>query len=117
MPTYEDAKAMAKTLRDSLAARSISLSHGECLEIVARQFRFSDWNTFSARFRAAPSQDLSCSFCGKSRHDVRTLAEGGCRNRVAPACVFICDECVALCAQVNAEALGGAAGVQNPAKS
>jgi ATP-dependent Clp protease ATP-binding subunit ClpX len=50
----------------------------------------------------APEQ-VCCSFCGKSQHEVRTLIEGGCSNRGVAACVFICDECVALCAQVNAD--------------
>ena len=49
MRTYKDAKAMAKSLRDSLAARSVSLSHSECLEIVAKQSGFADWNTLSVK--------------------------------------------------------------------
>lgn len=49
MRTYKDAKAMAKSLRDSLATRNVSLSHSECLEIVAQQFGFADWNTLSAK--------------------------------------------------------------------
>src|SRR5882757_4931856 len=111
MRTYQDAKVMAKSLRDSLAARNVSLSHSECIEIVAQQFGFANWNTFAAKLitpTAAPDQ-LSCSFCGKSHHDVRSLVEGGCaRVRRSPekSCVFICDECVALCAQINAEAVG-----------
>lgn len=52
MRTYKDAKAMAKALRDSLAARSVSLSHSDCLEIVAQQFGFADWNTLSAKLNA-----------------------------------------------------------------
>jgi hypothetical protein len=44
MRTYKDAKAMAKSLRDSMAARSYLLSHSACLEIVAKQFSFADWN-------------------------------------------------------------------------
>ena len=45
-------------------------------------------------------------FCGKSK--VRSLIEAGCsRDPDAPQnCVFICDECVALCAQVNADFIG-----------
>jgi hypothetical protein len=39
------------------------------------------------RFRTT----LSCSFCGKSQHDVRRLVAG-------PA-VFICDACVNICAE------------------
>ena len=53
-------------------------------------------------------EQISCSFCGKPQHEVRTLIEGGCtRSQGAPSrCVFICDECVTFCAQVNAEAVG-----------
>jgi hypothetical protein len=40
MPTQKDTKTMAKSLRAALAERNIALSHGECLEIVARQFGF-----------------------------------------------------------------------------
>jgi ATP-dependent protease Clp ATPase subunit len=43
------------------------------------------------------------SFCGKSQHEVRSLIEGGCRNPALSQCVFICDECVALSAQVIAD--------------
>jgi Glyoxalase superfamily protein len=137
MRTYKDAKAMAKSLRKSLTARSVLLSHSECLEIIARLAGFADWNTLSAKLGAEAGQpsrlerrsDLqpvtlggacqvprnagpeqpSCSFCGKSK--VRSLCEGGCsRDRGAPqSCVFICDECVALCAQVNADLLANAA--------
>jgi hypothetical protein len=49
MRTYKDTKAMAKSLRESLAARSILLSHSECLEIVAKLAGFADWNTLSAK--------------------------------------------------------------------
>ena len=110
MRTYQDAKAIAKSLRDFLAARNVSLSHSECLEIIAQQFGFSDWNTLAAKLMpltAAPER-LSCSFCGKSQHDVRSLVEGGCTRvrRARESCVFICDECVTLCARINAETVG-----------
>ena len=42
-------------------------------------------------------QDLRCSFCGKSQHQVVKLVAG-------PG-VFICDECVGLCNQIIAEEL------------
>jgi hypothetical protein len=126
MRTYKDAKAMAKALRDSLAARSVLLSHSECLEIVAKQSGFADWNTLSAKLdvksgtsrvpsTAGPEQ-LSCSFCKKSQHEVRCLIEGRCsRDRVGAHrnCLFICGECVALCAQVNADLIGGATSPEN----
>lgn len=107
MRTYQDAKVMAKSLRDSLAARNVSLSHSECIEIVAQQFGFANWNTLAAKLialTAAPDQ-LSCSFCGKWQHDVRSLVEGGCARawRSPESCAFICDECVALCAHINAD--------------
>jgi catechol 2,3-dioxygenase-like lactoylglutathione lyase family enzyme len=49
MRTYIQAKAMAKSLRESLTEKNISLSHSECLEIVARQFGFGNWNTLAAK--------------------------------------------------------------------
>jgi ATP-dependent Clp protease ATP-binding subunit ClpX len=42
----------------------------------------------------SPMDDLSCSFCGKRRADVRKLISG-------PK-VFICDECVSLCNEIIA---------------
>jgi catechol 2,3-dioxygenase-like lactoylglutathione lyase family enzyme len=49
MRTYLQSKAMAKSLRDSLAALSFELTHSQCLEIVARQFGFHDWNTLAGK--------------------------------------------------------------------
>jgi hypothetical protein len=146
MRTYKDTKAMAKSLRTSLAARSVLLSHGECLEMVAKQFGFADWNTLSVKLdvesghlvrpedsesalqpplpdgacqmsRTAAPEQVSCSFCGKSQHEVRSLIEGGCSNRGTSPCVFICDECVALSAQINADAVGNTTSAQNLAIS
>jgi uncharacterized protein len=54
MRTYKDAKSMAKTLRDALSSRNVSLSHSECLEIVAHQFGLPDWNTLSAKLVEQP---------------------------------------------------------------
>ena len=145
MRTYKDVKAMAKSLRDSLAARRVSLSHSECLEIVAKQSGFADWNTLSAKLdvqfssmpgpedlksvlqtamldgacqvpQTAGAEQVSCSFCKKSQHEVRSLIEGRClRDRIGPPrnCLFICDECVAFCAQVNADLIGGATSTEN----
>jgi hypothetical protein len=141
MRTYKDTKAMAKSLRTSLAARRVLLSHSVCLEIVAKQFGFADWNTLSAKLhvesghlarpedfesalqpaipdgacqmsRTAAPEQLSCSFCGKSQHEVRSLIEGGCSKRGVLPCVFICDECVALSAQINADTVGNATSPQ-----
>ena len=53
MHSFMDAKLMAKLLRQHLAERNVTLSHGECLELVARQFGVSSWNILSARIEAA----------------------------------------------------------------
>ncbi|CAO4170547.1 glyoxalase superfamily protein [Methylorubrum extorquens] len=49
MLDISNAKSMARTLRTSLSERCIDLPHSACLELVARQFGFSDWNVLSAR--------------------------------------------------------------------
>lgn len=49
MLDISNAKTMARTLRTSLSQRSIDLPHSACLELVARQFGFADWNVLSAR--------------------------------------------------------------------
>jgi len=49
MRTYKDAKTMAKSLRDLMAVRNVPLSHSECLEIVAQQFGFMQWNVLAAK--------------------------------------------------------------------
>ena len=48
MRTFLNAKAMAKALREALAARGMEVTHSACLEIVARQFGATDWNTLAA---------------------------------------------------------------------
>ena len=52
MHSFMDAKLMAKLLRQGLAEQEIELSHSECLELVARQFGFANWNILSARIDA-----------------------------------------------------------------
>lgn len=41
-------KSMAKAMRHALAKRGINLSHGVCLEMVASQAGFPDWNVLKA---------------------------------------------------------------------
>jgi len=55
MRDYRDAKGMATTLRQGLRDKQVSLSHGECLEIVARQFGFKSWNVLADRIGAKPT--------------------------------------------------------------
>ncbi|MBN9672377.1 glyoxalase superfamily protein [Roseibium aggregatum] len=48
MQTYRDAKRMAKVLETSLREKNINITHGECLNIIAKQFGLADWNTLAA---------------------------------------------------------------------
>ena len=57
MNTYREAKHMAKVLEGILRERNVAVSHGEALNIVARQFGLNDWNTLSARIRHAECSD------------------------------------------------------------
>src|SRR5215471_9018226 len=110
MRDFRDAKAMAHALREALKGGAVDVSHSKSLELIAKCFGYDNWNVLSAKIEAArpqaidaaepsaastePAQPkvLYCSFCRKSQHDVRKLIAG-------PA-VFICDECVALCADI-----------------
>lgn len=52
MRDFRDAKAMAQTLRDALKAKSVSVTHSESLELVARTLGFHDWNVLAARIQS-----------------------------------------------------------------
>jgi hypothetical protein len=52
MRDFRDAKAMAQSLHASLKARSISISLGECLELIAKIFGLHDWNILSAKIES-----------------------------------------------------------------
>jgi hypothetical protein len=43
---------MTQTLRDALTGKSVSLTHGESLELVARILGFHDWNVLSAKIQS-----------------------------------------------------------------
>src|SRR5262245_23563179 len=47
-------KQMATRLRADLAAREVTVSHSEALELVAHQYGARDWNTLAAR--SAPDE-------------------------------------------------------------
>jgi hypothetical protein len=55
MRDFRDAKAMARTLREALAARGLKISVGESLELIAKLLGVADWNTLSAAI-AAPAE-------------------------------------------------------------
>jgi ATP-dependent Lon protease len=52
MRDFRDAKAMAKTLREALHAKSVALTNSESQELVARIFGYRDWNVLAARIQA-----------------------------------------------------------------
>jgi ATP-dependent Lon protease len=52
MRDFRDAKSMAQTLRDSLTAKAVTISHSESLELVSKMFGAADWNTLSAQIQA-----------------------------------------------------------------
>lgn len=49
MRDFRDAKAMAQTLRDALNTKSVSLTHSEALELIAKILGCRDWNALAAR--------------------------------------------------------------------
>jgi ATP-dependent Lon protease len=52
MRDFRDAKAMAQTLREALKPKSVSLTHSESLELVAKILGFHDWNVLSASIQS-----------------------------------------------------------------
>jgi len=50
---------MAKALRKALADQQIDMPHAACLEIVARQLGFRDWNVLRARNQEEPCVSFS----------------------------------------------------------
>jgi hypothetical protein len=129
MRDFRDAKAMAHTLRAALTTIGFKITISQSLELIAQAFGIADWNTPSAAIRpeqAAAPESVSCSFCGKSQHEARRLYEGGFATmtgrivtgslprvrvqRTPKSCVFICNECVAFCAQVDADRVDNAKG-------
>ena len=101
MRDFRDSKAMAASLRQALSDKSVTLTHSETLELIARAFGLDNWNILAAKIEAekqaerpapavvARGKTLYCSFCGKSQHDVQKL--------IAGPTAFICNECVGLC--------------------
>ena len=56
MRDYRDAKAMAHTLRATLASKGLKVSLGQSLELIAELFGLPDWNTLAAAIqRGAPA--------------------------------------------------------------
>ena len=62
MRDFRDAKAMARTLRDNLSTKSITISHSESLELVSRMLGLADWNTLSAQLQSGPPATYPASY-------------------------------------------------------
>src|SRR5947208_941040 len=56
MRDFPDAKTMAQTLRQSLTAKSLAVSHSESLELVSKMLGAADWNTLSALIQSGPRE-------------------------------------------------------------
>jgi ATP-dependent Lon protease len=52
MRDFRDAKAMAKTLREALHAKSVTFTNSVSQELVARILGYRDWNVLAARIQA-----------------------------------------------------------------
>ena len=86
LPTPAQAKAQARQLRADLQADGRDISHGQSLELVARQHGYRDWNTASARLSNQPEIPLQVGERVSGRylkqpfegrvHGVRELAGG-----------------------------------------
>src|SRR4249919_3599133 len=57
MRDFRDAKAMARTLREALAAKGVTISNSEALELAAGMLGERDWNTLAAAIDAARLRD------------------------------------------------------------
>ena len=53
MRDFRDAKAMAHTLRSTLATRGHKITNSQSLEVIAKAFGAADWNTLAAAIRYA----------------------------------------------------------------
>ena len=53
MRDFRDAKAMAQTLREVLNARSVSLTHSESLELIAKILGCRDWNALASHIASS----------------------------------------------------------------
>jgi ATP-dependent Lon protease len=53
MRDFRDAKAIAQTLREALYVKSVSLTHSESLEVVAKILGFRDWHVLASKIQAS----------------------------------------------------------------
>ena len=58
MRTFNDAKAMARSLRERLDKQSVAITHSESLELIAAQFGFANWNILAAKLEGESAVSL-----------------------------------------------------------
>jgi small subunit ribosomal protein S1 len=59
MRDFRDAKPMARTLREALAAKSVKISNSEALELTAKMLGERDWNTLAAAIDASRRREAA----------------------------------------------------------
>ena len=59
MRDFRDAKAMARTLRAALAAKGVTITNSEALELIAKTLGERDWNTLAAAIDAARRREAT----------------------------------------------------------
>jgi hypothetical protein len=74
MRDFRDAKAMAQTLREALNTKSVSLTHSESLELIAKILGCRDWNALAARI--ASSSELPAIKSGTSAQETGSPPPG-----------------------------------------
>ena len=67
MRDFRDAKAMAHTLRSTLATQGHKITNSQSLELIAKAFGAADWNTLSAAIRAEPNAPRKDAILAASR--------------------------------------------------
>ena len=68
MRDFRDAKPMAQTLREALKAKSISITHSESLELIAKALGSHDWNELSSKIEAQPTNCRQIREVGDDNH-------------------------------------------------
>ncbi len=95
MRDFRDAKAMAQTLREALNAKSVSLTHSESLELIAKILGCRDWNALAARI--ASSSELPAVKSGISAQETGSSPAGNdpsgqpARQKIAVATAILDD--------------------------
>ena len=59
MRDFRDAKAMARSLREALAGKGMTISNSEALELTAKMLGQRDWNTLSAAIDEARRREAA----------------------------------------------------------